>query len=375
MNYYNELTMPNKNILEICLSPDAGGLELYMMKLSEYLHQKISLISVINKSGKLQKYYEQKSLPYVALEKRSTLLSFVSARELAKIIDANKIDVLHLHWTKDLLVCVLAKLFSKRKPKIVQSRHMTMTRFKNDFYHRFIYKNITMMIAVTKQVQGQIEQYIPQDIRPKVETIYIGTQQVQQISVKEKQKLREKYHLGDSFVVGIFGRVEEGKGQYLLIEALEYLKQEGHKVKVLIVGHAMSDEYLASLKKEILLKGMQEYVIFTGFTSEVQELMQVCDTVVLATKKETFGLVLIEAMAAKVAVIASDTGGPLEIIEEGVSGLLFKTGDSVALASKIKLLLDADLRESIAKKGQERVEKLFQSTRQYNALLNRLESL
>ena len=69
-------------------------------------------------------------------------------------------------------------------------------------------------------------------------------------------------------------------------------------------------------------------IIFTGFTSEVQNLMQVCDVIVLATHKETFGLVLIEAMHCNIAVIGSDSGGPTEIIENSKSGLLFKSENS-----------------------------------------------
>ena len=61
------------------------------------------------------------------------------------------------------------------KPKLVQSRHMNMTRFKSDFYHRHLYKNIDLMIAVTEQVKQQITRYVPEEICPQVEVSYIGT--------------------------------------------------------------------------------------------------------------------------------------------------------------------------------------------------------
>lgn len=360
--------MKNKVILEICLSPDAGGLELYMVKLSHFLHTKTEVISVISNSGSLEKYYEGSDYKYEKLQKRSTLLSWISARKLAKIIDENNVDLIHLHWTKDLLICVLAKLISKRKVKIVQSRHMTMTRFKDDFYHRFIYKNIDMIVAVTKQVKEQIHKFLPQDVSPVVKTIYIGAEIPQTIDELQKQALKTKYSLENSFVVGIVGRIEKAKGQYLVLQALQKLLSEGIDAKLLIVGHAMDAIYLQELQKEIVQNKMTKNVIFTGFSSEVQELMQVCDTIVLATNKETFGLVLIEAMASNIAVVASNSGGPLEIIEDKVSGLLFETNDSESLMECLKELLDTKLRTKISLSGQQRAKKMFESQKQFEEL-------
>jgi len=364
--------MKNKNILELCLSPDAGGLELYMMKLSFYLSTKTKVVSVINESGKLKEFYKNSEYKYETIKKNSTLLSFVTAKKLAKIVDENEIDILHLHWTKDLPVGVLTKIFAKRKIKLVQSRHMTMTRFKDDFYHRFLYKNIDLMVAVTKQVKAQIEKFIPADIRPIVQNIYIGAQTPTLITQEKKKSLEKEYALGDSFVVGIVGRIEKGKGQYLVIDAAYKLTQKGFDIKVLVVGHAMDENYLSELKSNIVIKNMSENVIFTGFTTEVQSLMQVCDTLVLATQKETFGLVLIEAMASGVAVIASDSGGPLEIIENEKSGLLFKGDDSDDLSEKIETLFDVERKEKMALLGKERAQKMFNSQKQYEELYSSL---
>ena len=62
---------------------------------------------------------------------------------------------------------------SKRKPKIIQTRNMTMTRFKDDVYHKWLYKNIDTMHAVTQQVKEQLEKFIPLDIRPRVAVVYM----------------------------------------------------------------------------------------------------------------------------------------------------------------------------------------------------------
>ncbi|MFA7084674.1 MAG: glycosyltransferase family 4 protein, partial [Arcobacteraceae bacterium] len=152
-----------KKILEVCLSPDLGGLELHMKDLTKFLKVK----GVINKKSKLKAIFQKENLPYFEIGRYSFL-------KLAKIIDDEKIDVVHLQWTKDIPTTVLAKLISKQNPKIVQTRNMHMTRFKDDFYHKFLYKNIDTMIAVTAMVKNQLEKFIPQTVRPKIKMCYIG---------------------------------------------------------------------------------------------------------------------------------------------------------------------------------------------------------
>ncbi|MCK9373402.1 MAG: glycosyltransferase family 4 protein [Sulfuricurvum sp.] len=364
-------------ICELCLSPDLGGLELYMMRASRYLADEgDECISVINEKGKLKSYYENTPYRYFTLKRRKVLFSWLSARTLARIIDEEAIDILHLHWTKDIPVAVMAKLLSKRKPKVVQSRHMTMTRFKDDLYHRFLYKNVDLMLAVTHQVKRQIEKFIPAEIRPATEVLYIGAEQPAIIGTEERKKRREEWGLADSFTVGIVGRIEPQKGQYLVIDATEKLIHQGIDACALIVGHPMSEEYLQLLKKDVAMRGLTDRVLFTGFTREAQVIMQLCDVVVLATENETFGLVLIEAMMCGVCVCASDSGGPLEIIDEGVNGVLFKTFNSDDLADKLATLYRTEgLREYYAAEGKKKALAVFESEKQFKALKEALENV
>lgn len=360
--------MANK-ICELCLSPDLGGLELYMMRASRYFGKEC--VSVINEKGKLLGYYKEGADRFFTLKRRNVFFSWLSAAALAKIIDNEEIDVLHLHWTKDLPLAIMGKLLSKRKPRVVQSRHMTMTRFKDDFYHRFLYKNMEMMLAVTHQVKNQIEKFVPSIICPKVEVLYIGAEQPIQISTQERESRRKELGLGQSFTVGIVGRIEEPKGQHIVLEAVKKLSEKGIDAKALIVGHAMDEKYLHNLQREY-----GDIALFTGFTSEAQIMMQLCDVVVLATENETFGLVLIEAMMCSVCVVASRSGGPLEIIDDGINGLLFKTFDSDDLADKLILLeRDEIFRKTFANAGKVKALDIFENKKQFNELKTILEKL
>ncbi len=355
--------MSQKKILEICLSPDLGGLELFMVSCYDYFKTKTGCQIVVAPKKKLDNYIESDEKFYL---KRNKFFPIVPALKLAKFIDEHKIDIVHFHWTRDIATVVLAKTLSKRKPKIMQTRNMTMTRFKDDIYHKWLYKNIDTLHAVTYQVKEQLERFIPQDVRPKIKVVYMGTDEPKE--QKERvEELREIYALGDSFVVGIVGRIEEGKGQYLVLEAIARLKELD--IKALIVGHTMDDGYLNTLKQKVKDLGIEDRVVFTGFTKEVNAHMSLCSAVVLGTKQETFGLVVIEAMVNRVTVIATNKGGPLEIIEHKKDGLLFDRS-SEDLAKNIELLYrNPKLNKQLALAGYKKARDMFDAKTQLERLL------
>ncbi|HIM76339.1 MAG TPA: glycosyltransferase family 1 protein [Campylobacterales bacterium] len=343
------------------MSPDLGGLELYMAKASLFLNNTFNVITVINKNSKLEPYLKDK-VEYKIIKKTSNVFMLRSAKKLAKVIDDEDIDLIHLHWTKDIPFVVLAKLFSKKKPKVVQSRHMTMTRYKNDFYHNFLYKNIDLILPVTEQVKEQLIKFIPSHIRPNIEVLYIGADEV---------KEQEEFLLNTTgFNIGIVGRINRDKGQYLLIEAVSILREKGLDIYAHIVGSPMQESYLLELQDQVKEKKLQGRVSFLGFVNNPQAFYRACDVIVLASKKETFGLVLVEAMKVGVSVIGANSGGVVEIIDNKETGLLFESQNAESLSQSIELLYnDEVLKESIAKKGQIKSNTLFSNILQFPKLI------
>ena len=361
--------MKNKNILEFCLSPDLGGLELFLVSCYESFKDKTNCKVIVAPGKKLDNYMQDIEKFYM---NRSRMFLISNALKLAKYIDENDIDIIHFHWTKDISVVVLGRIFSSRKPKIVQSRHMRMTRFKDDFYHKFLYKNIAMMHAVTKKVKEQIEKYVPKDICPKVEAVYLGTKE-KKIETKKVEKLKKQYSLTDEFVIGIVGRIEEVKGQHLVVEVVAKLKELN--IKALVIGSVMDEKYFENLKQKVKELDIADKVIFTGFTKDVDEHMKLCDSIVLATENETFGLAVIEAMVNKVCIIATNKGGPLEIIDDNKDGLLFER-NSDELAKKIELLYkNVELKEKIALAGYEKVKNDFNKDTQTEKIYELIKHL
>ena len=347
-----------KNILEVCLSPDFGGLELHMRDFTKFLDAK----AVLNPKGKLKEKFDEHGLSYTTIGRRSFL-------KLAKIIDENDIDVVHLNWTKDIPVAVLAKLISKKKPKIVQTRNMHMTRFKDDFYHKFLYKNIATIVGISAKVSEQLHKFIPQDVRPKIVTWYSGVAKPKMIDEARKKELRESFGLSSEFVVCIVARVEEGKGQHIVLEAVQKLRENSINAKALVVGHYMDESYFDKLKEKYPNE------IFTGFASNANELIQISGCKVMATKNETFGMAIMDAMRCGVCVLGSDSGGPLESITHMETGLHFKTMDSDDLYEKLKLIYEnKELKEKLALTGKNKADKEYDLSTQFEKLKEIVEN-
>ncbi|MDF1882600.1 glycosyltransferase family 4 protein [Sulfurimonas sp. SAG-AH-194-C21] len=309
-----------------------------MAQTARALHGTFNVISVISDNSKLATYLDKDNC--IELEKKSKLFIYFSANKLAKIIDKYNVKIIHIHWTKDIPLVVLGKLLSVSKPKIVQSRHMTMTRFKKDFYHKFLYKNIALLLPVTNQVHEQLKKFISTDVIPKVITLYPGVESNEELTQEQRNVLKRKLKFEDeNFNIVMVGRINHNKGQYLLIDAIEVLIEKGINVKAYFIGNAMNRNYLNKLKMKVKNKNLENYIEFLGFMNNVNEVYQISDAMVLASKKETFGLVLVEAMMASTAVIGSNSGGVVEIIDDEKNGLLFETENSVSLGEKIELLI------------------------------------
>ena len=361
------------NIIELCLSSGLGGLELYVHRASVALQDQHNITAVLLDNSKLDNYYKEHStINRLHIKRSRNPLPLINARKLARIIDDNEIDLIHMHWGKDLPLAAFAKAFSKRKPKLIYTRQMMITRYKNDFYHHFLYQQLDYILTITKQLETLCEKYITAD-NINIRTLYYGvTKPAKQLDANEKAMLRaEKGFAEDDFIAGLFGRLEDGKGQHLLIKALAIAKKKNEKIKVLIVGHEMMTGYRDTLIALAKSFDVIDLIIFNDFVDNPQELMQVCDCIFLTTYEETFGLVLPEAMRAGIAVIGSNRGGVPEIIDHEKTGLLFESKDEQSLFQQISLLYnDPELKYNLARQGKAKADNMFDYDLHFQTLEN-----
>jgi glycosyltransferase involved in cell wall biosynthesis len=159
-------------------------------------------------------------------------------------------------------------------------------------------------------------------------------------------------------VVGLVGRLQPWKGQDRLLSAQALLRERGHSLHVVIVGgdaYGLSADYAASLPGLVSRLGLGDSVTMTGQVPDAGPYIEQMDVLVNASDPEPFGIVLLEGMARGVAVVAVNSGGPAEFIEDRQTGMLAASGEPGDLADALeKLLIAPDLRETLGQAGRER---------------------
>jgi glycosyltransferase involved in cell wall biosynthesis len=171
----------------------------------------------------------------------------------------------------------------------------------------------------------------------------------------------------DAFVIGIVGQITPRKGHLGLLRAVAKLRPTVPNAVLLVVGSAIfgwDHRYQEALVAEAAALNISATVRFLGQRADVPRIMSALDVLVLNSLVEPYGLVLLEAMAAATPVIATDSGGPAEIIRHRDSGHLVPVGDDDALAEAlIELASNESLRRQYSARGTIRVEVAFSRQR------------
>ncbi len=158
-------------------------------------------------------------------------------------------------------------------------------------------------------------------------------------------------------LVGVFSRLNRMKGVQYFLDAAIVLAGRFPDVCFLVVGDGGSKK---ELEEQAGRLGLGQRIVFTGFRSDVPDLLSEAAISVLPSLSEGTSNTLLESMAAGIPVIATRVGGNPEVIEDGVSGLLVPPRDSAALAAAIaRLLENEDLAASLGQAGMRRVSELF----------------
>jgi glycosyltransferase involved in cell wall biosynthesis len=157
--------------------------------------------------------------------------------------------------------------------------------------------------------------------------------------------------------IGLIGRICEWKGQDVFLRAAAIVHASHPQTRFVLIGAPLfgEEEYELSLKQLAIELGLGDSASFTGFQRDIPRCIGDLHIVVHAsTVPEPFGQVIVQGMAAGKPVIATEGGGPSEIIHEGHTGFLTPRGDPEALAARIQFLLTyPEIANSVALRGQQ----------------------
>jgi len=270
-------------------------------------------------------------------------LDFGIVTKLRDLIIEEGIHLVHTHGVRANLVGRLAArmagidtVVTTVHSLLVQDYPGLFSRLANTFIERASRGLTTQFIAVSGGLQkALIQQGIPEK---KITVIYNGLNPGLFQQADSAGRWREKAGFSPGVpLVAIVGRLHPVKGhRYFLRSAAEILEKRTD-VHFLVVGSGPERDSLEEYTRKL---GISEHVTFTGFVSDVTELMPDLNLLIVPSLWEGFGLTALEAMAVGVPVVATSVGGLPEIVEHGATGLLVPPANEAGLTRGISWMLD-----------------------------------
>ncbi len=299
-------------------------------------------------------------IDYECLRTVSRIKYPLGLKRLVSILRKHRIDILQTHLFDAAILGVIARRFVPSCKLIVSRHHLDETYLLGTSVHVYLDKwtNDSADLVVvpsnaTKRFMSEVE---GQDVS-NVRVVPYGFDFEQPENLQnEAQKVREEFGLVDNFVIGCVGRFFKNKGHRFLFQAVSDIIRDVPEIRILLLGDGDRSE----IKKEIGRVGLSDKVIFAGYRSDVAACMAAMDLLVHPSLSESFGQVIVEAMAVGTPVVVTSVGGVPEIVTDGESGLIVPPGDANQLREAIlRMLRDENFRNQMANEGERSVKEKF----------------
>jgi glycosyltransferase involved in cell wall biosynthesis len=257
-----------------------------------------------------------------------------TAYRLRRIVSTERFDVVHAHVARDYPVAATA-LAGLRAPVLVLTRQLLFPVSRNPVYRR-----VDGWIVTTEAIRESILRHDPR--ATAVIPNWVDQSTMPRRPESPEKKLR---------TIGLLGQISPHKGHD---DAIEMMRLLGRDFRLLIAGRGES-VYERHLRSQA--EGLP--VEFVGFV-DPREFLPGIDILILPSREEPFGIVVLEAMAAGVNVVATASGGPPEILDHGNAGLLVPPRDPEAMAAAIrKLAGDPELAAALRQRAEKTVAERY----------------
>ena len=298
--------------------------------------------------------------------------------DLLAIVKHNHIDIVHAHNGRTALIARLAKCFCPTL-KVVFTQHfiapssaqrLGVSKIISNAVHSFIAAGLDHIICISAAVEDAIDLRRDPYSACSMSVIWNGieTSHLNVPSKDDIQNLRDDLDIPPKTkVILSASRLEPEKSVDLIIRAFAMICRDNPNVILVVAGIGSE---LSALRNLVTKLEITSHVRFVGFRTDVSSLMVMADAFILASEAEPFGLSILESMALETPVIAANSGGPKEIVDDAVTGFLFVPGDAINLQSTIRRCLTRESAVNLTEHAKQVVNNKFSALRMASETLS-----
>lgn len=324
-------------ILQICSAREIGGGERHLVDLARSLAERghTVYVALIPGSPLIRELSFLPKQQILELPLRNSLGLF-SVMQLARFAREHEVEIIHAHVARDYPLAALASSRARNTPYVL-TRHVL---FRLKKIHKLILRRVSRVIGVSPAVTAALQK---QDIFDPGTVVTIPNGVDTGRFAKKANNNRPSYltKRNGQLFVGMVGNLAPIKGQEEFIRAAAIIASQRGDVEFFLAGEDKSraGENRAAIESLIAQLELTKRTHLVGWLDDVRDLLETLDLFISPSRSESFGLVIVEAMASGVPIVASLSEGAQEIIEDGVTGRLVPVGEPEALAKAIAELL------------------------------------
>lgn len=266
------------------------------------------------------------------------------ARQIAKVIDRDKIDLVHCSLQIALFMGWFGVRFSKRKPPLILAVHTTVNvSRRNDWFDKYVYqwlmRGCRKVIFVCHAQEVYWRKKFP-FLRVKAQVIYNGVDtgyfDPEQF-VESGKAFRHRLGIpADGLVICHIAGFRPEKGHGILIEAFGRVLSAYPEAFLCLAGDGVMR---ASIESIVRAKGLNGSVLFLGNVADVRPMLGGSDISIMASTSESFSIAMLEAMSMRVPLVATNVGGTAEAVRNMNTGLIVEAGDVGSLAEGMLFMI------------------------------------
>ncbi|WP_191906393.1 glycosyltransferase family 4 protein [Hymenobacter baengnokdamensis] len=332
----------------LCLSRSWGGLELNTVRFAGWMQQRGWAVQLITlPDSPMAARAQELNLPVVVLRNRLKAVDIVAARQLAEVLRHFGTQSLVVTRNGDLGLAVLCKKCWVPSLRLVYQQHMQLGIAKRGLIHTLRYRALDAWLT---PLPGLARQVLTKTRLPatRLHVVPLGIE-LKKFAYSSLTQAEARAQLGLSLapgtvLLGLIGRFDRGKGQKFVVKALARLRQQYPQLQLLLVGESTLNEgngYKNRVLARIRRLRLSQVVHVRPFTLQPEVAYRALDIALVASTNETYGMVTLEAQATGLPVVACATGGTLELVDDGQTGLLFPLHNAEALNAAIERLLQS----------------------------------